>query len=614
MQYSLFIISKYRMKPSFTNEKRGSWPGHQWFQMAVVTTADLEEICSICREDENVDMITSCRHAFHKACFHAWFDANRACPVCRSETPFHDVFFAVEHDDEELLKKCLAQGEGNERDRNGSFPIHVCAERGKLGFVKVLAKKFGCFQETLHTGQTALHLAALKGHLGVVKYLRETGGANIHKRDANGRTAVILAASNGHIKVIKYLVGQGADINAKDQGKWTALTKAAVEGHAILKELLELGAVIPAFDSNQTPQKYVNDPFRLFDALEEGEERGPTVLAAAATSGNLENVKFLVDQTAVQLEEFNCCGFTPLMAAIPHPDIVRYLVERGAELNHKNEHGETALMLAAEDGHLETVRFLAGEAGASLNESPQYGTALSRAAENGHGEVVKVLVEAGADAELGDDQGMTPLMNAVEQGQSQVIKYLGSTGDGSWKRRRDSQGRSALHLAIEMKDLTTVKLLLSLGANPNLPNFTGATPLSLALILFCHEICRCLVEAGASLTPKSLTGLTLLGVAIVTEQPCMVKYFLDTCRLDINEPDMEGNSPLIVAVINGNVTMVKCLLKRGADLNVQNKIGMTALHFAVSLRLTGLVQLLVGKGADYTLRDKNGRTPFTLIF
>ncbi|CAK9019884.1 unnamed protein product [Durusdinium trenchii] len=84
-------------------------------------------------------------------------------------------------------------------------------------------------------------------------------------------------------------------------------------------------------------------------------------------------------------------------AALGYLEVVRMLLEAGAEKNAATQDGETALMAAARDGHLEVVQVLL-EAGAEKNAATQDGeTALMAAARDGHLEVVQVLLKAGAD-------------------------------------------------------------------------------------------------------------------------------------------------------------------------------------------------------------------------
>ena len=118
---------------------------------------------------------------------------------------------------------------------------------------------------------------------------------------------------------------------------------------------------------------------------------------------------------------------TPLLwAAIQgHEAVVKLLLEKGAELESKdNINGRTPLSWAAIQGHEAVVKLLL-EKGAQLESKDDFGqTPLSWAAENGHEAVVKLLLEKGAQLESKDDVGRTPLSSAAENGHKAVVKLL----------------------------------------------------------------------------------------------------------------------------------------------------------------------------------------------
>ncbi|CAK9034688.1 unnamed protein product [Durusdinium trenchii] len=111
-----------------------------------------------------------------------------------------------------------------------------------------------------------------------------------------------------------------------------------------------------------------------------------------------------------------------------HLEVVRLLLEAGADQNATTQDGATALMFAAHKGHLEVVRLLL-EAGADPKPADQDGTtALTHAACNGHLEVVRVLLEAGADPKAAAQDGTTALILAAESGQLEVQQLLLEAG------------------------------------------------------------------------------------------------------------------------------------------------------------------------------------------
>ena len=111
-------------------------------------------------------------------------------------------------------------------------------------------------------------------------------------------------------------------------------------------------------------------------------------------------------------------------------DVVRELIDTGAEINAKNKYGNTALMRAARGGHAEIVRELLKE-GADIDAKNIYGnTALMRSAVRGHIEVVKVLIDAGAVIDAQNNSCQTALTWAAgtEKPNINVINMLLNAG------------------------------------------------------------------------------------------------------------------------------------------------------------------------------------------
>jgi hypothetical protein len=123
-----------------------------------------------------------------------------------------------------------------------------------------------------------------------------------------------------------------------------------------------------------------------------------------------------------------------------------------------------------------------------------------------------------------------------------------------------------------------VRLLLEHGADPNIKNENGRTPLHWAAREDHVEVARLLLEHGA----------------------------------DPNIQDKDGLTPLHVAAFYGHVEVVELLLEHGADPNIQDKYGDTLLHWAASKGRVDVVKLLLAHGANPTVKDKDGKTPLDI--
>ena len=181
--------------------------------------------------------------------------------------------------------------------------------------------------------------------------------------------------------------------------------------------------------------------------------------------------------------------------------MVRAQIAARADVNVRDGSGRTPLFLASQNGHVEIARALLA-AGANVNladaaaDTPYYVAALAR-----HAELTGILLDAGADRVGTKAYGGTPLIAIAERGWVDVAREI-------LKRPNipvnhvNNLGWTALIEAIILgrggpNHQEIVRLLLAYGANPNLPDGQGRSPLSLARDRGYTEIARQLEAAGA---------------------------------------------------------------------------------------------------------------------
>ena len=192
-------------------------------------------------------------------------------------------------------------------------------------------------------------------------------------------------------------------------------------------------------------------------------------LHAAAASGSVVEIDRLVKQGA-DLNARDGNGRTPMMVAAFRQDdaAVRALIEAGANLNALDHQSYDVITIAAVLNDLDTLKtVLAAGGNARAITSPYSGTALIAAAHLGHAEVCEALIKARAPLDHVNNLGWTALIEAI------VL------GDGG-----------ARHQA-------TVEVLIKAGADLNLPDRQGVTPLALARQKGYAQIAEMLEQAGA---------------------------------------------------------------------------------------------------------------------
>ena len=206
-------------------------------------------------------------------------------------------------------------------------------------------------------------------------------------------------------------------------------------------------------------------PGRDINSSVTGQSDGKDLMGAAA-SGNLARVRSLLRQgVPVDFQETNGAGYTALIHAAQsgrEPAVVQELLAHGAQVEHRRNGGETALILAGGSGNVSIVEALLN-AGAQVNDRDDSGvTALMRASAGGYQGVVLLLLSSGADIHPETGFGQTALELAAKGGHDRVVRLL--LDSGADFRHRQFDGETALDLAVQSREVAVVQALLQRGA------------------------------------------------------------------------------------------------------------------------------------------------------
>ena len=183
----------------------------------------------------------------------------------------------------------------------------------------------------------------------------------------------------------------------------------------------------------------------------------------AAELGTIKQVKRFIDK-GVDVNSRNEDGETPLHMAVYYGgrSMVEFLIANGAIVDIKNNGGETPLHPAAWAGETAVITTLINY-GADVNAQDNSGdTPLHEAVRKGHENTVKVLLAHGADVNIQDKNGRSPLRNAVYWGYKDLTELL--IEHGAEVNVADKRGRTPLSIAIERKHKGIEKLLRHHGA------------------------------------------------------------------------------------------------------------------------------------------------------
>lgn len=553
--------------------------------------------------------------------------------------------------------------------------LHVAAAAGDVEQVKRLINAGHPINAQHPSGSlTPLHKAAGEGRADVVQVLVEAG-AHLNYKTDNGQTPLHLAAKIGSVEICKLLIEAGANPTLIDKDNTTPRGIAAQEGHTEVAEL---------FPEDRFSRKTENDSVvdsDLYNAVSNGHTEVVKTLIAEMRKGKHFDGYYGWDMNTVGREDGNDNTLLHVAAANGDAQIANLLLEAGASVTAKNNHNKTPVDLAHEHGHeslaqrLERVPQLldaaaAGDveqvetllaAGVYVNAHqfpgrPVGPTPLHHAAEKGYAPMARLLVEAGANvnARVPEHFYNTPLhLAAFNNNHTAVVQLLVAAGASLDKRAKDGStplllatgnksgnpqparlliqagadpnisnryGRTPLFRVVQNGEAELADLLIQAGADVNAADRFGATPLTFAAESGSVEVAEALISAGATVNPDPSSlptlydGNTPLHAAVGGRNPAAMVELLIQHGVNVDVMDNHGTAPLHTAIRSGDVAVAKALIEAGADVNAKNvnhqgDSDNSPLHLAIHEGHGDLARLLIEAGADVQARNHAGNPP-----
>ncbi len=441
---------------------------------------------------------------------------------------------AVIDGDLDLVKQSIEAGASLDRyDWNLSYaPLGMAIDRGHVDIVECLLKA-GANPHCGSTATTALGLAAENGEAEIIQLLLARRVDVNTPIAPDGWTALLAAIQNGHRAVVQLLVTAGANVNVWSRGETPVILAAKCEERDIYNCLYPIVNTTIRLcadrDGEQLLQATQKRRIRL-------QNRPIEKFIEMATEGNITEITRAIE-IGIEIDELGSKGHTALMVAAyyGHRSIVNALLAAGADPNLLSDDnglgaGMTALMLAAGSffaSNRQQIAKLLIAGGADVNQRGAGGkTAIFYAALAGSGyqDCVETLIAAGADLDLHNDRGHTVLtsvataenysmLNLLMQAGASTdglasIQLIQAAAAGNINRVRallttnvnlDLDRGAAIGNAAAAGHTQIVELLIQAGANVNLTDKLGFSPIASAAYSGYSEIVNLLIDAGADI-------------------------------------------------------------------------------------------------------------------
>jgi ankyrin repeat protein len=325
-------------------------------------------------------------------------------------------------------------------------------------------------------------------------------------------------------------------------------------------------------------------------------------------------------------------------------ELITLYIQKGIDINQKDENGLTPLMVAARSNLLDIVHLLVAKGAHVGAKDLSHNQALHIAIKYKNTEVALYLASLSQNLDYKDRDGNDALMLAAANNLLAMVDYL--SREVSSKHIFNNTGFNALHLAAIQGHTSVVAKLLEIGFDINQGSkqvegekLHNSTPLQLSMLRGQQETAAFLIKNGASLSQKDSIGANTFEYGSLCKDEHMV-YFMKTLNGFYNEDNQR--KMMIAAVQSDNINMIRELylngvsldiynenginllqiasqtgakkainfiLEQGIGVDIFNSYGKTALHYAVINGDSNVIQQLQEAGANVNLPDSSGKTP-----
>jgi ankyrin repeat protein len=539
--------------------------------------------------------------------------------------PDAPVADAAMRGDVDAVRALIKQGaDVNAAQGDGMTALHWAAETGSIEIAQIVITAGASLSAvTRHGAFTPLHVAARAGRADVVKALL-AAGADPNAKTATGATALHQAAGAGNVAAVEALLAKGAQVDAKES-MWEQtplLFAASYNRPDVIKALLGAGADVNAVtrvhsvsgqrqidQAGASARRSALEAFKIKDGNDPNWQPNPAQVAAAVRAG----------------QEMQRKGSSAAAGASSEIDLGG---GEGAGTAADTQGGLTPLLHAARNGHMEAaIALLDGGADVDLAKRGDEYTPLTMAMINGNYDLGLLLLQRGADVNKAATDGVAPLFAVISNYWGAKTRYpqpmkqvyqkashleametlLKAGADVNARLKKDQwylvytfgslgvdmTGATPFWRAAHAVDVPAMKLLVKYGADPNIPTTVaaggggrrgrgggggGPDPSGLAPVR----------PGDANVYPIHAAAGVAYGLGFTGNfhqhapngwLPA-VKYLVDELGADVNVRDAGGYSAIHPAASRGDNDMITYLVSKGGDVMVVSRAGQTTVDLA----------------------------------
>ncbi|KAI8947981.1 ankyrin repeat-containing domain protein [Xylaria longipes] len=518
----------------------------------------------------------------------------------------------------------------------------------------------------------AMKSAVFNGEIGAIDALMKTGYSFQQDDHDHLMRLLKLATAGNRPHVISFFRSLGAkidtiDLSSRDKYKNVAMDLAIEQDLGLcLHELLLIDPENPWH-----PQIYADNMIPLLKAVQYGSfisvkvllhhipngwHKTPDILLEALDGGELDVISALLDHGWLtdQLPAWSALDWAIKSAGMPGGhEIVQLLLEKSADPNFKNDKEESPLWVAVKYESEEIIRLLTTYNANPALGHPKYCSALHLAVLKNKESLVAAIL--GVDKNKNQvDEGiridpslyealntavssgitpvsfpLTPLLTAVQWQNTKIVRMLLDAGA---KLNGGIGLDSPLNAAVRAGAFDLIQYLLQRGADPNNITVVSGGPFH-ALNSYGARVVRKFGEEQSQSQSESETtelrssAAAEIGIEVGIEAAAALKapvrhrgrkkaalirkiarvLLFNGANIDI--ADYTGNTPLMCAILHENMQYVEILLEFRPNLNIRDRAGMTAAHYAAFWGSENFMKKLISAGLYLHIVDTLGRTP-----